>query len=111
MSQNEIFKPIIAHLWATVGHQTPAKHGPCPTRASVFNYGIKEVSGDIREVTDRRQHPPNLFSKFIYLPLIHCTRTNLSTKPVDPREDTDGTKTEPMTQRYMSVLRAVCSSC
>lgn len=58
-----------------MGSQTPAKHGPCPIGASVFTYGMKEVS-EILEKEQRGDSPPNLFRKFIYLPLIHCVRTN-----------------------------------
>lgn len=76
LSLNETIKPIIAHCVLLIGIQTPARHGPCPSRASVFNYGMKEVSRDIREVMERRT-APSLSGKFIYLPLTHCASTNM----------------------------------
>lgn len=92
LSLNERIEPIIAHLCATDRHLNTSKAWSLPHRASVFSYGMKELSWDIREVTERRQ-PPNLFGKFIYLPLTHCARRNVSTKPMDPRKDMGGTKT------------------
>lgn len=70
LSLNERIKPIIA----TDGHLNTSKAWSLPHRASVFSYGMKELSWDIREATERRQPPPHLFGKFIYLPLIHCAR-------------------------------------
>lgn len=92
LSLNERIKPIIAHLCATDGHLNTSKAWSLPHWASVFSYGMKELSWDIREVTERRQ-PPNLFGKFIYLPLIRCARRNVSTKPIGPRKGVGGTKT------------------
>lgn len=89
LSLNERIKPITA----TDGHLNTSKAWSLPHRASVFSYGMKELSWDIREATERRQPPPHLFGKFIYLPLIHCARRNVSTKPMGPGKDSDGTKT------------------
>lgn len=58
--------------------QRLAKHGPCPTRASVFNQWMKEVCWEIKEWRWRADAPPpSLFGKFICLPLIYCARINL----------------------------------
>lgn len=98
----------------TLDIQRLAKHGPCPTRASVFNQGMKEVHWDALEKWWRAHSPPPLPKSLweVHIStLIYCARINVSTEPMDPREDIDGRKRSQRHKRYVIGHRAVSSSC
>lgn len=62
LSLNERIKPIIA----TDGHLNTSKAWSLPHRASVFSYGMKELSETLEKQQRGDSPPPHLFGKFIY---------------------------------------------